>query len=110
MSEIETSNGNVYVDLNSDNADEMLIKAQLALTISEILQVRKLTQTQAAEIVGLPQPKLSRLLNGHFRGISEAKMMDCIVRLGRNVRIVIDAEQAVSAHPGQSGRVDVVFG
>lgn len=110
MSEIEISSGNVYADLNSDNADEMFIKAQLATTISEILQARKLTQIQAAEIVGLPQPKLSRLLNGHFRGVSEAKLMDCIARLGRNVRIVIDAEQAVPAHPEQSGRVEVVFG
>jgi len=83
MSEIEVSSGNVFVDIAVENADEMLVKAQLAASIQEILTSRKLTQTQAAEILGLPQPKLSRILHGHFRGISEAKMMDCIARLGR---------------------------
>jgi len=104
MSEIEVSSGNVYADIGVENADEMLVKAQLAASIQEILSSRNLTQMQAAEILGLPQPKLSRMLHGHFRGISEAKMMDCITRLGRNVQIVIGPEHQT----GQAGRVEVV--
>ena len=104
MSEIEVSSGNVYADIGVENADEMLVKAQLAASIQEILSSRNLTQTQAAEILGLPQPKLSRMLHGHFRGISEAKMMDCITRLGRDVQIVIGPEHRA----GQAGRVAVV--
>ena len=104
MSEIEVSSGNVYADIGVENADAMLVKAQLAASIQEILSSRNLTQTQAAEILGLPQPKLSRMLHGHFRGISEAKMMDCITRLGRNVQIVIGPERRT----GQAGRVEVV--
>ena len=79
-------------DISANNADEMLVKAQLAASIKDILNTRNLTQAQAAEMLGLPQPKLSRLLHGHFRGVSEAKMMDCIARLGRDVRIVIGPE------------------
>ena len=104
MSEIEISSGNVYADIGVENADEMLVKAQLAASIQEILDNRQLTQTQAAEILGLPQPKLSRMLHGHFRGISETKMMDCLTRLGRDVRIVIGPEYRA----GQPGRVEVV--
>ena len=104
MSEIEISSGNVYVDTGVENADEMLVKAQLAASIQEILSNRNLTQTQAAEILGLPQPKLSRMLHGHFRGISEAKMMDCITRLGRDVRIVIGSEHRTD----HIGRIEVV--
>jgi len=104
MSEIEVSSGNVYADIGVENADEMLVKAQLAASIQEILSNRNLTQTKAAEILGLPQPKLSRMLHGHFRGISEAKMMDCITRLGRDVQIVIGPEHQA----GQTGRVAVV--
>ena len=104
MSEIEVSSGNVYADIGVENADEVLVKAQLAASIQEILCARSLTQTQAAEILGLPQPKLSRMLHGHFRGISEAKMMDCITRLGRDIRIVIGPEHQI----GQTGRVEVV--
>lgn len=104
MSDLEISSGNIYTDLGMENADEMLVKAQLAASIREILDTKDLTQTKAAEILGLPQPKLSQLLNGHFRGISEAKMMDCIARLGRDVQIVIGPMH----RSGQTGRVEVV--
>ncbi len=87
--EVKMSRGNIYADLGADDADEMLLKAQLALAISEILQSKKLTQQQAAEILGMTQPKLSNLLRGQFRGISEAKMLECLVKLGRDVEIVV---------------------
>jgi len=104
MCDIVLSNGNVYADIGAANADEMFVKAQLAACIKGILDSQNLTQRQAAGILGLPQPKLSRLLQGHFRGISQAKMMDCIVRLGRHVRIVIGPEYQT----GQNRRVEVV--
>ncbi|HCR3984200.1 TPA: XRE family transcriptional regulator [Kluyvera ascorbata] len=87
--EVKMSRGNIYADLGADDADEMLLKAQLALAISEILQSKKLTQQQAAKILGMTQPKLSNLLRGQFRGISEAKMLECLVKLGRDVEIVV---------------------
>ena len=80
---------NVYADLGRPRADQMLIKAQLATKIGEIIKRRRLTQVEASEIIGMPQPKLSGLLRGKFRGVSEAKMLNCLTRLGRNVRIVI---------------------
>lgn len=87
--EVKMGRGNIYADLGADDADEMLLKAQLALAISEILQSKKLTQQQAAKILGMTQPKLSNLLRGQFRGISEAKMLECLVKLGRDVEIVV---------------------
>lgn len=93
MSEITEGTGNVYADLGLPDADAMQLKAQLAIAIADSIASRKLTQKQAAEILGMPQPKLSHLLNGRFRGISEAKMMDCLVRLGRDVRIIIGRER-----------------
>jgi predicted XRE-type DNA-binding protein len=86
---IETSSTNVYADLGMPDAEEMLIKAQLAAKIGEIIKRRRLTQSKASEIMGIPQPKVSALLRGQFRGISEAKMLDAIASLGREVRIVI---------------------
>ena len=87
--EIEEGSTNVYADLGRADADEMLIKAQLATKISEIIRRRRLTQVEAAQLIGLPQPKLSGLLRGQFRGVSEAKMLNCLTRLGRDVRIVV---------------------
>jgi len=89
MIEIEESSGNVYVDLGIPNADEMLVKAQLATKIGEIIKTRRWTQQRAAEVLGMTQPKLSKMLRGQFRGVSEAKMLECLAKLGRNVQIVV---------------------
>jgi len=105
MIEIEQGSGNVYADLESRDADEMLVKARLATKIGEIIKHRHLTQQQAAEILGIPQPKLSGMLRGQFRGISEAKMLECLNRLGRDVQIVV--RKASRSHT--SGRTSVVF-
>lgn len=80
---------NVYEQLGFPDASEMLVKAQLVVQISEILRERGWSQAQAAKVLGLTQPKLSKMLRGQFRGISEMKLMDCLVRLGRAVKIVI---------------------
>lgn len=87
--DIEVSSGNVYADIGSDGAEEMQVKAQLASTIGDIIKSRRLTQEQAAKLLGMTQPKLSNLLRGQFRGISEAKMLECLTRLGRDVQIVV---------------------
>jgi predicted XRE-type DNA-binding protein len=47
-------------------------------------------------VLGLTQPKLSKMLRGQFRGVSEMKMMDCLVRLGCPVKIVVGPEGEVS--------------
>jgi predicted XRE-type DNA-binding protein len=107
MSEIEKSVGNVYEDLGSEDSNEMLVKAQLAVTIKELIESKGLTQMQAADTIGLPQPKLSRLLNGQFRGVSVSKMLESINRLGRDVQIVIGPEKFINEQVAPS-RVEVV--
>ena len=79
----------VYEDLRYANADEMLIKARLVTEIAGEVKLRGLTQAEASELLGFSQPKLSNLLRGQFRGISEKKLMDCLTRLGRDIEIVV---------------------
>ena len=79
-----SSSGNVYADLGLPDAEEMLVKARLATKISEIIKHRRLTQQQASEILGMPQSKISNMLRGNFRGISEAKMLECLNLPGRD--------------------------
>jgi predicted XRE-type DNA-binding protein len=83
---------NVYEQVGFPDAEEMLVKAQLVSQIGEILRERGWSQQQAAKMLGLTQPKLSKMLRGQFRGISEMKMMDCLLRLGRTVKIVVGPE------------------
>lgn len=101
--DVEASSGNVYADIGLTNAEEMLVKAQLAQKIGEIMKSRRLTQVAAAELFGMSQPKLSGLLCGQFRGISEAKMLDCLSRLGRDVQIVVAKSKQTT------GTIKVVF-
>lgn len=105
---LETHEGssNVYRDLGFPDAEEMLVKAQLVSKIREIIRSKGLTQVEAAKILGLPQPKLSGILRGQFRGVSERKLIDCLTSLGRDVEIVVkDAPRRRAA-----GRLTVVFG
>jgi predicted XRE-type DNA-binding protein len=105
MTKIEKSSGNVYADLAMADAADMLVKAQLANKIGEIIKARKWSQQKASEVLGIPQPKLSKMLRGQFRGISEVKMLDCLTRLGRDVKIVIGPPRRATS----AGRVAVFF-
>ena len=96
--------GNVYTDLGVADPEWMLVKANLVSAIADIIAERDLSQGAAAELLELTQPKLSNLLRGQFRGISERRLMDCLARLGRDVQIVIrDKPRSRGA-----GRISVV--
>jgi predicted XRE-type DNA-binding protein len=105
MIKAQESTGNIFADIGLDDAEKMEVKARLAFKISEIIKHRHLTQTQAAEVLGMPQPKLSGMLRGQFRGISETKMLECLNRLGRDVQIVVKKARRSNA----VGRTSVVL-
>lgn len=86
---IEPGSDNPYVDLGLADAGVMQVKADLARQIAQIIKGRRLTQQAAAELLGMTQPKLSEMLRGRFRGISQTKMIECLNRLGRDVNIVV---------------------
>lgn len=96
--------GNVYADIGVQDADAMLVKAQLCAKIQTALDRRDLNQRDAAKLIGMPQAKLSNLLRGDFRGISESKMLKCLVRLGHEIKIVIKAPR----HDASVGHLAVV--
>ena len=96
---------NVYADLGMPDADEMLVKAQLATRIAQIIKQGKLTQVLAAERLGMAQPRLSDMLRGKFRGISETKMMACLTRLGSDVEIVVRPLRRAKT----AGQISVTF-
>ena len=101
----EIGSGNVYADLSLRLPEEMLVKAQLVSKIADLLAERGFNQTKAAAVLGVPQPKLSKMLRGQFRGFSERKLMDCLTRLGQNVDIVVRSAPATKAR----GAISVSF-
>jgi predicted XRE-type DNA-binding protein len=86
---IERGSGNVFADLGRPDADAQLLKAELVTRIDEIIRRRRLTQIQAAELLGLSQPDVSRLLRGNFRDYSVERLLRLLTALGRDVDIVI---------------------
>ena len=67
---VERGSGNVFADLGFPDADAHLVKAELISHIDDIVRDRGITQTEAARLMGLSQPDVSRLLRGDFREYS----------------------------------------
>jgi predicted XRE-type DNA-binding protein len=86
---IEPSSGNVFADLGLPHPEELLAKAQLVQRIIDIITERKLTQAQAAAILGINQPKVSALMRGTLDGFSSDRLFRFLNVLGQNVEIVI---------------------
>jgi len=83
------SSGNVYADLGFPDAEEMLVKAELAQKISGIIARRGLTQAEAAELLGVDQPKVSALKRGRISGFSLERLLRFLILLGQDVDIVV---------------------
>lgn len=66
----EVSSGNVFADLGLPDSGELLAKAELARQINNIITSKKLTQTAAAALLGVDQPKISALSKGKLTGFS----------------------------------------
>ena len=87
--QVYSSSGNVFEDLGLPNSDELLIKAQLAHQISELIEMRHLTQSDAAKLLGVDQPKVSALMRGKLSGFSIDRLFRFLNALGSNVEIRI---------------------
>lgn len=96
--EIEAGTDNVFADLGLPDADKLKIKSGLTIEIAKAIRERRLTQAEAAERMGLTQPKVSALLRGEFSNFSERKLMDCLNRLGYDIEIRVHATEAPVGH------------
>jgi predicted XRE-type DNA-binding protein len=98
------SSGNVFADLEIADPEETLVKAELAHAITTLVSARHLTQTQAAELLGIDQPKVSALKRGRLSGFSVDRLLRFLLALDRDVEIVVTPKK--QARP----RVNVVAG
>lgn len=103
-SDFEVGSGNVFADLGLPDADELLAKADLALAITKLIQQRGLKQAEAAELLGINQPKVSALMRGRLSGFSIERLIKYLCTLRQNVEIVVSD----TSQPAESGHVSVV--
>jgi predicted XRE-type DNA-binding protein len=79
--------GNVFADIGLPDAEVSLLKADLIINIAGLIREKGLTQAQAAKIMGLAQPDVSKLMKGHFSGFSYERIFGFLTALGENVTI-----------------------
>jgi len=93
--EVQRGSGNVYADLDLPDAEKLKIKTGLVVEIRKAMQQLGLTQQEAAKRMGITRPKVSDMMRGEFTNLSERKLMDCLTRLGYDIKI--------SVRPAKSG-------
>lgn len=96
------SAGNVFADLGLPSAPEDMLKVHIARSIGETIERRGLTQAAAGALIGVDQGKVSALLRGRLDGFSVDRLLNFLLRLGRDVDITISRERR-----GRPGKVRV---
>ena len=88
------SSGNVFEDLRVNEPEEALAKSELAALIARALRARGVTQKAAAKLLGIDQPKISELMRGRLTRFSTERLITFLIRLGRDVEIVVHEPRA----------------
>jgi predicted XRE-type DNA-binding protein len=92
-----TSSGNVFADLRLPQPDDLMAKAELAAKIIAEIQSRGITQSEAAAILRIDQPKISALKQGKLSSFSIERLMRFLLLLGRDVEIRVRGKSRSSA-------------
>lgn len=97
--DITRGTSNVFADLGFADSSERQTKTKLAMALNDIMKTRRLKQTDAAKLLGIPQPKVSALTNYRLDGFSVEKLMGFLTALDQDVEIMIRPR----AHAGAAG-------
>jgi len=95
----EVSSGNIFADIGAPEPAEALAKAELARKIGSIITHRHLNQTEAAKLLGVDQPKVSRLLRGQLKEFSMTRLLDFMLKLDRDIEIRIKKHRSEREPP-----------
>ena len=101
--EFDEGTGNVFEDIGFDKptAEKLTHKAELVGVLFTYQQERNLSQVAFSRLVGIPQPRLSKLYNGKIAGMSTDKLLEAIRKLGGHITIRVEPHPA----PTEAGRV-----
>ena len=90
---IEIGSGNIFADLELDNADELYIRACLGVQVMKILRERQYSQKDAAEFLGVKQPEVSALMRAKFSRFSQERLIGFLNKLNQKVTIQVSNHQ-----------------
>lgn len=97
--------GNVFADLGLPDAEERYAKAMISRVIARELEVRGITQADAAKLLGTTQPKVSAVVRGQLAGFSMERLFRFLTALGMDVRVDVR-----TSAPDTAGRLRVTAG
>jgi predicted XRE-type DNA-binding protein len=88
---VTPSTGNVFRDLGfaKEEAEHLLVRADLLIQVQKIIKAKALKQAQAAKLLRVTQPRVSDLLRGRIDLFSTDALIDMLARLGVGVRLVV---------------------
>jgi predicted XRE-type DNA-binding protein len=95
----ETGSRNVFKDIGVPNAEEHFVKAQLVFKIDTIMKGRGMKQVDAANLFGVRQPDISKMLRGEFRQFSVERLLRFLVALNQDVEIVVKPHRSKNNDP-----------
>src|SRR5690606_6164043 len=79
--------GKVVLSLGEE--EELSAKTILAIKLNSLIEKRRLSQTEAARIIGMTQPKVSQVRRYKLQNISLERLMQALVSLDQDITIVI---------------------
>ena len=94
----------MFADLGYPDAVERQAKLRLTYTLNQVLDERKVTQAEAAKILGVTQPKVSALRHYKLAGFSVERLMNLLTALDQDIEIVV----RMKPRSRRSGRIRVV--
>jgi predicted XRE-type DNA-binding protein len=97
----EVGSGNIFADLGLPNSEEHQLKAALVVQLSRLIKARKLSQIDASKLLDIKQPDLSKILRGHYRGYSVARLMRMLTAFDQDVEIRTRPHRKA----GEAGRI-----
>ena len=94
----------IFADIGYPDAAERQAKLRLAYALNQVVEQRKLSQAQAAKVLGVTQPKVSALRNYKLAGFSVERLMNLLTTLDQDIEIVIRRKP----RSRKAGRISVV--
>lgn len=99
---IKKSSGNVFRDIGVSHPNRAMFRAEVMARIAEIIEERGMTQKEASKLLGLPQSKISCLMNGKLSAFSMEHLFEILNALNSDVEIIIKPktteERVASTH------------
>src|SRR5205807_6578152 len=85
------SSGNVFRDLgfSPDEAEYLKVRAELMANLQKVITARGLKQAEAAELLGVTQPRISDLMRGRIDLFSIDTLIDMLAKLGIRATVVL---------------------